>query len=101
MWKILGPPAIFMTKNVVANLHHKYLGPHFAGHFEKWGSANRPKMDQFENFSIIYCTKSKLKGGQFNENKSQLLYFRPHIVGRLGAINPELSNFKILEQFPI
>ena len=31
------------------------------------GFANQPKMDNFENFSIIYSSKSKLKGGQFFE----------------------------------
>ena len=57
-----------------------------ASNWRNRGSANRPKMDQFENFSIIYCTKSKFKKGQFNEKKCQLLYFGPHIVGRFGHI---------------
>ena len=34
------------------------------------GSANWPKMDKFEKFSIIYCTKLKLKGGQFKEKNA-------------------------------
>ena len=62
------------------------LEPQIAGRLEKMGSANRPKMDKFENFSTISCSKSKLKGGQFNEKKCQLLYFGPHIVGRFGHI---------------
>jgi hypothetical protein len=35
VWQISGPSAMFMTGNVVANLFHKYLGPHFASRFEK------------------------------------------------------------------
>jgi hypothetical protein len=70
-----------MTGNVVANLFHKYLGPHIAGVLKNWESANRPKMDQFEIFSTNSCTKSKLKGGQCH-----FLYFVPHIVGSFGHI---------------
>ena len=32
--QISGPPAIFMTSNVVAQLFCKYLGPHIVGRFE-------------------------------------------------------------------
>ena len=35
--------------------------------FIVWG---HKLQDQFENFSIIYCTKSKLKGGQFYEKNA-------------------------------
>ena len=41
------------------------------------GSANRPQMDKFENFSITYCTKSKLKEGQFNEKNANSCIFGP------------------------
>ena len=40
----------------------------FCGPFSKMGgSADRPRMDRFENFSTIYHTKSELKGGPFYE----------------------------------
>ena len=64
-------------------------------------------MDQFENFQSFMVKKSKLNRVNYNEIFFQLLYFGPHIVGRLGQIGGgclliglELSNFKILEQFP-
>ena len=41
------------------------------------GSANRPKMDKFENFSTISCSKSKLKGGQFNEKNANSCILGP------------------------
>ncbi len=68
-------------------------------------SANRPKIDQFENFSSISCTKSKLKGGQFNEKNANSCILGPilwAVVDRLGGlpIGPELSNFEIYELLP-
>jgi hypothetical protein len=43
VWQISGPPAIFMNGNEVANLFHKYLGPHIAGRFEKKGICQSAK----------------------------------------------------------
>ena len=76
VWQILGPPGIFMTSNVVAHLYISIWGPILRAIWKNRGSANQPKMDQIENFSIIYCTKSKLKGGQFNENKTGIDRFQ-------------------------
>ena len=69
------------------------------------GSANRPKMDQFENFSIIYCTKSKLKGGQFFEKNANSCILGPilwAVLDILGGlpIGPQSPNLKNFEQFP-
>ena len=58
-------------------------GPKLQAVWRKRGSANRPKMDQFENFSIIYCTKSKFKWGPCYKKKSQLMYLGAHFGGRL------------------
>lgn len=52
-------------------------GPKLQAVWRNRGSANRPKMDQFENFSIIYCTKSKLKGGQFYEKNANSCILGP------------------------
>ena len=52
-------------------------GPKLQAVWRNRGSANRPKMDQFEIFLIIHCTKSKLKGGLFYEKNCQLMYLRP------------------------
>ena len=64
-------------------------------------------MDQFENFSTISCTKSKLKGGQFDEKNANSCILGPilwAILDTLGGgglpISPELSDFEIYEQFP-
>ncbi len=67
-------------------------------------SANWLKMDQFENFSSISCTKSKLKGGQFNEKNAYSCILEPILWAVLDIleglpIGPELSNFEIYEQF--
>ena len=65
------------------NFYEKYCqfivwGPKLQALWRNRGSANRPKMDQFENFSIIYCTKSKLKGEQFNEKMPTLVFWAPY-----------------------
>ena len=56
------------------------LGTHIVGRFGKMRvSANRPRMDQIENFSKPFSTKSKLKGDRFHEKNCQLVY--------LGSLN--------------
>ena len=75
-------------------------GPKLQAVWRYRGSANRPKMDQFEIFFIIHCTKSKMKGGLFYEKKCQLMYLRPYFAGRLqkwgvcrSAQNGPICNF--------
>ena len=80
-------------------------GPKLQAVWRNRGSANRPKMDQFENFSIIYCTKSKLKGGQFNEKNANSCILGPilwAVLDILGGlpIGPQSTDLKNFEQFP-
>ena len=61
-----------------------YLGPYNAGRFGQMGvSANRPKLDQFVNFSTSSQTKSELKGCLFYEKNCQLMYLGAHFGGCL------------------
>ena len=87
MRQISGPPTIFMTSNVVTNLFHKNLVPHR-------GSANWPKMDKFENLSIIYCSKSKLKGGQFILKMPTFVFWAPYLEICQSAHNHTKSELK-------
>ena len=62
-----------------------------------------PKWTNLKFFYIKYCTKSKLKGVSLMK-KSQLLYFGPHILGRLGHIRgsgnwPRMDELKIFNYF--
>ena len=48
---------LFLTQNqnkkgvcFMKNCQLMYLGAHFGGRFEKWGSADQPIMDQLKNF---------------------------------------------------
>ena len=66
-----------MTSNVVANLFHKYLGTILRAVLKNKGSANRPKWTNLKIF-IIYCTKSKLKGGQFIEKMPTFVFWAPY-----------------------
>ena len=92
MWQISGPPAtvaylgnyihIKISQDTNFNFYEKNCqfivwGPKLQAVRRNRGSANRPKMDQFENFSIIYCTKSKLKGGQFYEKNANSCILGP------------------------
>ena len=70
------PPGIFMTSNLVAKTSFIIIwGPILRAVLKNRGSANQSKMDHFEKFSTISCTKCKLKGGQFNEKKMPTLVF--------------------------
>ena len=50
-------------------------GPILRAILKNRGSANQPEMDQFEIFSTISCTKSKLKGGQFYEKNANSCFW--------------------------
>ena len=86
------------------NFYEKYCqfivwGPKLQALWRNRGSANRPKMDQFENFSIIYCTKSKLKGEQFNEKNANSCILGPILWAVLdilgGSANrPTIDRFE-------
>ena len=75
-----------------------YFGPHIVGRFEhNGGSTDLPTMDRFEIFSFFYHTKSEFKGGLFYEKNCQLMYLRPHIVGRFGHIGGSANRPRIVQ----
>ena len=64
------------------------------------GSTNRPRIVQLNFFWKISFTKSEYKGGPFYKKNCQILYLRPHIVGRFDvwgvcqlAHNGPIGNF--------
>ena len=70
--------------------------------FIVWG---HKLQEQIENFSIIYCTKSKLKGGQFVEKNANSCILGPilwAVLDILGGlpIGPQSTDLKNFEQFP-
>ena len=58
-------------------------------------------MDQFENFSTISCTKSKLKGGQFDEKNANSCILGPILRASLdtwgGGVCQSAQNYPILK----
>ena len=79
------------------NFYEKYCqfivwGPKLQAVWRNKGSANRPKMDQLENFSTISYSKSKLKGGPFYEKNCQLMYFRPKRMKGGEVIRPFVAH---------
>ena len=73
------------------NFYEKYCqfivwGPKLQALWRNRGSANWPKMDKFENISIIYCTKSKLKGGQFNEKNANSCILGPMLFHKTDPL---------------
>jgi hypothetical protein len=44
------------------------------------GSANVPQMEQFDKYSTVLYSNSKLKGGQFNEENSHHNYLGLHKI---------------------
>ena len=74
-------------------------GPKLQAILRNRGSANLPKLEQFENCSVFYCTKSK----KFMK-KSQLLYLGLHIVGLFersggGGVCQSSQNSPIFQKF--
>ncbi len=68
------------------------------------GSAKRPTMNRFANFSTFYYTKSKFEGGPFYEKNCQLMYLGPYSAGRFGPIGvsanqPKFDQFWLLRTF--
>ena len=74
MWQISGPPAIFMTGNVVAYLFHKYLGPHIA-------VCQLAQNGPILKFSKIFLHKIQIQRGSILWKNCQLMFLRPHFGG--------------------
>ena len=72
-------------------------GPILWAFLKNRGSANRPTMDQFVNFSTSSQTKSELKGGLFYEKNCQLMYLGPYIAGRFGHIGGSANRPRIVQ----
>jgi hypothetical protein len=91
VWQISGPPTIFMTGNVVANLFHIP--------FWKIGSLpiGQTKMDRFENFSTISYTISKLKGGQFNGKNANSCILGPILWAVLNILGGSTNRPRIVQ----
>ena len=109
MWLISGPPAIFMTSNVVANLFLNYLVPHIAhcGPFwTYWGvcqSAHNPPIWKIFNF---FLHKIRIKRGSVLWKKFPTHVFRVPFWGPFGKIgglpiSPQWTDLKIFQQFPV
>ena len=99
MWQISGPPLIFMTSSVQLQTSFKSVwGPILRAVLKNRGSANRPKMDQFEIFLIIHCTKSKMKGGLFYEKNANSCIWGPilrAVFKKGGSANrPRMDRFE-------
>ena len=68
--------ANFRPPVTVANLGYYIFG--YLPNFEQ-----PPKIVQFGNYSTIFCTKCKYKGGLFCANKCKLIYLGPKMLAIL------------------
>ena len=106
---ISGPPPpcdIYNQQCSCKPLFMGIWGPILRAVLKNKGSANQPKMDKLKKISIIYFTKSKLKGGQLIEKNANFCILGTKLRAILDIsgglpIGPQWTNLKILQLFLI